>query len=84
LPLALVNTPKLYKIKKIVELKNNIITLNNAIDIESINNSNNKNNSTPLISKGGGVKNNLRTIKIKGMLIILILHFLDTCTCIYL
>ena len=82
--LALVNTPKLYRIKKIIQLKNNITTLDNAIDIKSTNSSNNKNNSTPLLSKDSGAKNNLRTIRIKGILIILILHFLDAYMCIYL
>ena len=82
--LVLVNTFKLYKIKKIVQLKNNITTLDNTIDVKFTNSSNDKNNSTPLFSKDGGAKNDLRTIRIKGMLVILILHFLDVCTCIYL
>ena len=83
-PLALVDTFKLYRIKKIVQLENNIITLNNAIDIKSTNSSNDENNSTPLLSKSDGTKNDLRTIKIKGILVILILYFLDICMCIYL
>ena len=82
--LTLVNTPKLYRIKKIIQLKNNIITLNDTIDVKSTNSSNDKNNSAPLLSKGGGAKNNLRTIKMKGMLVILILYFLNVCMCIYL
>ena len=82
--LALVDTPKLYRIKKIIQLENNITTLDDAIDVESTNSSNNKNNSTPLLSKGGGAKNDLKTIKIKGMLVILILYFLDVYIYIYL
>ena len=54
--LALIDTPKLYRIKKIIQLENNIITLDDAIDVESTD-SNNKNNSAPLFSKGGGVEN---------------------------
>ena len=80
----LVDTLKLYRIKKIIQLENNITILDDAIDIKSTNSSNDKNNSTPLLSKGGGAKNNLRTIKIKEILVILILYFLDVCTCIYL
>ena len=82
--LVLVDTPKLYRIKKFIQLKNNLTTLDNAIDIKSSNSSNNKNNSTPLFNKSSGAKNNLKTIKIKEILVILILHFLDACIYIYL
>jgi hypothetical protein len=64
--LALVDTPKLYRIKKIVRLENNIITLDNAIDVESTNSSNNEDNSAPLLNKGDGAKNNFVDYKNKG------------------
>ena len=54
------------------------------MDIKSTNSSNNKNNSAPLLSKGGGAKNDLKTIRIKGMLVILILYFLDVYIYTYL
>jgi hypothetical protein len=54
------------------------------MDVESTDSSNNKNNSAPLFSKNGGAKNNLKTIRMKGILIILILYFLDIYMCIYL
>jgi hypothetical protein len=82
--LALIDTSKLYRIKKIVQLKNNIIILDDAIEIESTDSSNDKNNSAPLFSKGSGAKNDLKTIRMKGMLIILILYFLNVYMCIYL
>jgi hypothetical protein len=56
--LALVDTTELYRIKKIVQLENNITTLDNAIDVEPTNSSNNKDNSAPLLSKGNDAKNN--------------------------
>jgi hypothetical protein len=64
--LALVDTPKLYRIKKIVRLKNNITTLDGAIDVGSTNSSNNKDNSAPLLSKGNNAKNNFVDYKNKG------------------
>ena len=83
-PPALVDTPELYGIKKIVRLENNITTLDDAIDVESTDSSNDENNSAPLLGKGGGAENDLRTIRMKGMLVILMLRFLDACTCTYL
>ena len=41
-----------------VWLENNIITLDNAIDVEPTNSSNNEDNSAPLLSKGNNAKNN--------------------------
>ena len=55
LPLVLVNTPKLYRIKKTVWLENNIKTLNNAIDVESTNNSD-RDNSAPFFGKYDGAE----------------------------
>ena len=52
------DTAKLYGIKKIVRLENNIITLDNAIDVEPTNSSNNEDNSAPLLGKGNNAKNN--------------------------
>ena len=51
------DTAKLYGIKKIVWLENNIITLDNAIDVEPTNSSNNEDNSAPLFGKGDDAKN---------------------------
>ena len=59
LPPVLVDTPKLYRIKKTVWLKNNITTLNNAIDVKSTNSSN-RDNSAPLFSKCNGIKIDFR------------------------
>jgi len=64
--LVLVDTPKLYGIKKIVWLENNLITLDNAIDVEFTNNSDDKDNSAPLLSKDDGAKNNFVDYKNKG------------------
>jgi len=64
--LALVDTPKLYRIKKIVRLENNLITLNNTIDVESTNSSNNEDNSAPLLGKDNSAKNNFIDYKNKG------------------
>jgi hypothetical protein len=61
-----VDTPKLYWIKKIVRLENNIITLDGAIDVGSTNSSNNEDNSAPLLSKGNNAKNNFIDYKNKG------------------
>ena len=40
-----------------VWLENNIITLDNAIDVEPTNSSNNEDNSASLLSKGDNAKN---------------------------
>ena len=55
LPLVLVNTPKLYRIKKTVWLENNVITLNNAIDVE-FTDSSDRDNSAPLFGKCDGAE----------------------------
>ena len=52
------DTAELYGIKKMVRLENNIITLDNAIDVEPTNSSNNKDNSAPLLGKADNAKNN--------------------------
>jgi hypothetical protein len=65
-PLALVDTPELYGIKKIVQLENNITTLDGAIDVGSTNSSNNKDNSAPLLSKGDNAKNDFVDHKNEG------------------
>jgi hypothetical protein len=57
-PLALVDTAELYRIKKIVRLENNIITLDDAIDVEPTNSSDDEDNSAPLLGKGDDAKNN--------------------------
>jgi hypothetical protein len=49
-----------------VWLENNIITLDNAIDVESTNSSNNKDNSAPLLSKGNDAKNDFIDYKNEG------------------
>ena len=56
-PLALVDTAELYGIKKIVRLENNITTLDDAIDVEPTDSSNDEDNSAPLLSKGDNAKN---------------------------
>ena len=56
-PLASVDTAELYRIKKMVWLENNITTLDDAIDIEPTNSSNDEDNSAPLLSKGNNTKN---------------------------
>jgi len=48
-----------------VRLENNITTLDNAIDVESTNSSNNEDNSAPLPSKGNSAKNNFIDYKNK-------------------
>ena len=64
-PLASVDTAELYRIKKMVWLENNIITLDDAIDIEPTNSSNDKDNSASLLSKGNNAKNNFIDYKNK-------------------
>ena len=59
------DTAELYRIKKIVWLENNIITLDNAIDVEPTNSSDNKDNSAPLLSKGNDAKNDFVDYKNK-------------------
>ena len=56
-PPALVDTAELYGIKKMVRLENNIITLDNAIDVEPTNSSDDEDNSAPLLGKGDDAKN---------------------------
>ena len=48
-----------------VWLENNIITLNNAIDVEPTNSSNDEDNSTPLFGKGNNAKINFIDYKNK-------------------
>ena len=64
-PPASVDTAKLYGIKKMVQLENNITTLDDAIDVEPTNSSNNEDNSAPLLSKGNNAKNDFIDYKNK-------------------